>query len=169
MYLAIDPTRCTGCRICEVFCSFRKEGVVQPSRSRITVVRGQAPGVFLPFTCQQCSRPLCAEVCPVQAISRNAATQAMVVDVARCLGCKMCVLACPFGGMAWAGSTEPNGARGHPIKCDLCQGNPECAHMCPTGAVRYVAEGREAAARRRAGLGRLPGLLDLVEERGVSS
>ena len=105
MYLAIDPARCTGCRICEVFCSFRKEGAVQPSRSRITVVRGKEAGAFVPFTCQQCSRPLCAEVCPVRAITRDAATQAMLVDEDRCLGCKMCVLACPFGGMAWEGGT----------------------------------------------------------------
>ena len=87
----------------------------------------------------------------------------MVVDQDRCLGCKMCVLACPFGGMAWEGE------RGRPIKCDLCGGEPECAHMCPTGAIRYVREEREAAARRRAGLGRLPALLGLVEERSVPS
>ncbi len=161
MYLAIHPDKCTGCRICEVFCSFKKHEQVQPSRSRITVVRGDQAGRFVPFTCQQCQRPLCAEVCPVRAIAREESTGAMLVDQARCLGCKMCVLACPFGGMVW------DGELGQPAKCDLCGGEPECAHMCPTGAIQYVSEGREAAGRRRAGLGRLPGLLDLVEDASV--
>ncbi len=154
MYLAIDPALCTGCRICEVFCSFHHEGRMQPARSRITVVRGQEAGHFVPFTCQQCRRARCAEACPEGAIARNPTTQALEVDPERCLGCKMCLLACPFGGIAW------DGERGLPLKCDLCQGQPECVRLCPTGALRYVQEERAAVARRRTALGRLPELLD---------
>lgn len=157
MYLAIDPEKCTGCRICEVFCSFKKLEEVQPSRARITVVRGQQAGRFAPSTCWQCQRPRCAEACPENAITRHKPTGAMLVDQALCIGCKLCVQACPFGGMAW------DEELGQPAKCDLCDGEPECAHMCPTGAIRYVHADRETARRRREGLARLPALLDLIE------
>jgi anaerobic carbon-monoxide dehydrogenase iron sulfur subunit len=157
VYLAIDPEKCTGCRICETFCSFAKLQQVQPSRARITVVRGRNAGEFSPTTCWQCQRARCAEACPANAITRHKGTGAMVVDQEICVGCKMCVQACPFGGMAW------DEELGQPAKCDLCGGSPECAHMCPTGAIQYVDGDHETARRRRAGLGRLAGLLDLVE------
>lgn len=138
MRLLIDPERCTGCRICEVFCSFRHEGTIRPSRSRIKVARDQEPIAFVPVTCRQCDQPACAEACPVLAISRAEATGALVVDEQLCIGCQACVSACPFSGIVWVAGDEGDGGGGRPIKCDLCQGAPECVHMCPTAAVRLV-------------------------------
>ncbi|MCL4459642.1 MAG: 4Fe-4S dicluster domain-containing protein [Chloroflexi bacterium] len=159
MYLAIDPGKCTGCRACEVFCSFIKEKAINPAKARISVLKWEDEGIFIPFTCQQCTRPLCAEACPVQAIARNAQTGAMEINTARCLGCKMCILACPFGGIWW------DGDRSLPIKCDLCQGDPECVKWCAPKALSYEKEVKVGLRLRREGVGKLAALLELVEGR----
>ena len=49
-----------------------------------------------------------------------------------CVGCKVCTIACPFGTINFNQDT------GKVIKCDLCDGDPECAKMCPTEAITYV-------------------------------
>ena len=70
--------------------------------------------------------------CPVEAITKNAATGAMEVNEAVCVGCKVCTIACPFGTINY------NQDSGKVIKCDLCGGDPQCAEACPTGAIVYV-------------------------------
>jgi carbon-monoxide dehydrogenase iron sulfur subunit len=50
----------------------------------------------------------------------------------RCVGCKVCTIACPFGTVNY------NQATGKVIKCDLCGGDPACANACPTAAITYV-------------------------------
>lgn len=151
--LLINPDKCTGCGLCEAFCSFRAERAVGPAKARITVCRWEEEGVFIPFTCLQCERPVCLEVCPVGAIRRNSATRAMEIDQGRCLGCKTCVMACPFGGVAF------DRDRGTAVKCDLCQGAPECAKICPTGAIQYVRDERVALDKRREAVARLSSYL----------
>jgi Fe-S-cluster-containing hydrogenase component 2 len=157
MQLYIDPAKCTGCRICEVFCSFKHEGAVQPSMSRITVVHGSEAGRFIPFTCVQCARPACAEVCPVYAITRDVESGVVAVHAEDCIGCRMCVQACPFGAMAF------DRDRGIAYKCDLCGGDPECARMCPTGAIQFLREEVIVARRRKEGPAMLQRVAHLVE------
>ena len=157
MYLSIDPGKCTGCRICEVFCSFKHEQAIQPSKSRIAVIPGQDPGSFIPFTCQQCARPLCAEACPAGAIARDTVTGALLIDHRRCLGCKLCLLSCQLGCVSF------DSARGVAFKCDLCGGDPECARMCPTGAIQFIPEGLADRQRRRTGAARLAQAIHVVE------
>ena len=70
--------------------------------------------------------------CPVEAITKNAATGAMEVNEATCVGCKVCTIACPFGTINYVAET------GKVAKCDLCGGDPQCAEACPTGAIVYV-------------------------------
>lgn len=141
MHLTIDPALCTGCRICEVFCSFQHEGCVRPSRSRIWVGRLETAGDFAVVTCRQCAEAFCAEACPEGALARRPDTCAIVLDEARCVGCQLCLDACPYGSIIW------DAEKGLPLKCDLCQGRPECAHMCPTGAV-VVGDAAESTADR---------------------
>lgn len=84
------------------------------------------------MVCQQCTTPLCMEACPTNAISRNEETGAMVVDEDACVGCRVCSMACPIGGV----SIDP--VNNIAIKCDLCNGDPECVKYCDIEAISYV-------------------------------
>ena len=148
MYLLIDPEKCTGCRTCESFCSFRWEKAVAPSGSAITVVKWEDEGVHLPVVCGQCDRAACLEVCNTGAISINAETGAVAVDTARCVGCKMCVTACASGGVAYIAR------EGTARKCDLCDGDPLCARICPHDAIEAVRDELVPAKKRRAAASR---------------
>jgi len=130
--LVIDPVKCTGCLQCELACSYELEGAFNPARSRIKVFNFHDQGRFVPYTCTQCDEAWCLHACPVDAIVENHATGAKEVIADRCVGCKVCTIACPFGTVNYNQST------GKVIKCDLCGGDPECAKACPTAAIIYV-------------------------------
>jgi carbon-monoxide dehydrogenase iron sulfur subunit len=134
VHLEIRAEKCTGCRVCENFCSFYHEGTIWPARSRITIVAQSDDGPFTPTVCRQCEDATCAASCPVEAITRDERTGAWLVDVEECIGCGDCVEACPFKGVAF------DDERGIPLKCDLCGGEPECAAMCPSGAITLERE-----------------------------
>ncbi len=71
-------------------------------------------------------------VCPVAAITVDEATGAKVVSEQRCIGCKVCTIACPFGMINF------DFDRGKVVKCDLCGGDPACAKVCPQDAIHFV-------------------------------
>lgn len=130
--LLIDPAKCTGCRQCEMACSFEKEGVFNPAKSRIRVFDFHNDAKFVPYTCTQCDEAWCKSACPVEAITLDAATGAKVVNDNTCVGCKVCTIACPFGTVNY------NVDSGKVDKCDLCAGDPACAKACPTQAIVYI-------------------------------
>ena len=130
--LNIDPGKCTGCRQCEMACSYENEQVFNPSKSRIRVFTFDAEARFVPYTCTQCAEAWCMRACPVDAIKINLATGAKEVHEDLCVGCKVCTIACPFGTINY------NANSGKVMKCDLCQGDPACAKACPTQAITYV-------------------------------
>ncbi|MGB0747859.1 MAG: 4Fe-4S dicluster domain-containing protein [Magnetospiraceae bacterium] len=86
------------------------------------------------YTCTQCTEAWCQQACPVNAITVDGATGAKVVSASRCVGCKVCTIACPFGTVNY------NASSGKVDKCDLCGGDPACAKACPTGAITYIDE-----------------------------
>ena len=132
MRIIFDSSLCTGCRACELACSFVCEGVFAPSLSRIRVVRMDEEGVDVPIGCFHCDDAPCVSVCPARALRRDAETGAVVLEQSLCIGCRLCISACPFGAIHY------NADRDVLFKCDLCGGEPECVGWCFTGAIRYT-------------------------------
>jgi len=142
--LQIEPEKCTGCRQCELACSFQAEGTFNPSASRIKIFDFHAEGRFVPYTCTQCAEAWCMHACPVEAIVLNKETGAKEVRADLCVGCKVCTIACPFGTVNYSTQTQVV------YKCDLCGGDPECAKACPTAAITYVDAEHTGLARMQA-------------------
>ncbi len=132
--LVIDANKCTGCRLCEQVCSVMHEGSVNPHRARIKIMKWEIEGVVLPMVCQQCDEPPCRDICPMGAIEKNEDTGLVMVDYDKCIGCRMCISACPFGAMDY----DLVGKK--VMKCDLCGGEPQCVSFCDPAAVRFEAK-----------------------------
>jgi carbon-monoxide dehydrogenase iron sulfur subunit len=130
----VDPTRCTGCRDCETACSLRHTGVRKSARARIQVIGADEDGFHLPTTCQQCVDPPCMAACPNGAIRKDREMERVVINEELCIGCKMCVSACPTGSMGF----DPG--LGQACKCDLCDGDPQCVKVCKAGALAYTED-----------------------------
>ena len=131
--LVVDHAVCTGCRLCEMVCSVKHAGVSNPSRSRIHIIKWPMEGLELPMLCQQCEDAPCVAICPQDALTRDPELDRVVLDYDLCIGCKMCVTACPFGGMGIDIEAR------QVIKCDLCDGDPTCVRFCDPGDLEYVS------------------------------
>jgi carbon-monoxide dehydrogenase iron sulfur subunit len=130
--LLVNPEKCTGCRICELACSFAKNRLFNPTKSRIKILNVEKYGIRCPIVCAHCEQPPCKVVCPVEAIVRDEKTGAILIRDNVCIGCRACLIVCPYGAISMDSAT------GLMIKCDLCGGEPKCVKLCPTGAIRYV-------------------------------
>jgi Fe-S-cluster-containing hydrogenase component 2 len=135
------PTQCSGCRICELVCSFTHYKIFNPTLSRIRVTSQEHELIDFPVTCRQCADPPCHEVCPTKALSRNE-SGANQIDREQCIGCGECVSACPFGAMY-----IPAGEK-LPISCDLCGGDPQCVKYCPREVLFYATDEQVAKIKR---------------------
>lgn len=127
--LQFDLDKCTGCRTCEMVCSLTHTGECNPLKSRIHVTRMKLDGVMIPVYCKQCVNAPCAKNCPENAIYRDEKTGVVLIDYAKCIGCKNCIQYCPFGAMTLDPETE------QVIKCDLCGGDPQCVKYCIDNAL----------------------------------
>ena len=154
--ILVNLEKCVGCRNCALACSFKNAGMFGLARARIGTIWIPKIGMNVPMVCQHCTKPLCMDVCPVGAISRDEETEAVVLNPDLCIGCKMCMIVCPFGGPR----IEPE--TGIMIKCDLCGGDPECVKHCVYGALEFVSADEAAYIKRRAGAGRLAGALKQI-------
>ena len=141
--LVVNPDKCTGCRVCEIVCSLKNTGEINPATARIQVIDFEE-SFPVPVTCLQCELPYCAKICPVDAITREKATGIVRVSVEKCTNCKRCIIACPFGSMGF--SLEENRV----IKCEHCDGEPMCVAFCPTGALEYVEADSATTREKRA-------------------
>ncbi|PLX87416.1 MAG: formate dehydrogenase [Desulfuromonas sp.] len=149
----IDMTKCTGCRGCQVACKqwnqleaeetefFSGEGYQNPpAMSEYTFTRikfrdyqknGQNEFAFYKEMCMHCNEPACASVCPVGAFEKTAEGP-VIYKAERCIGCRFCMIACPFGVPKYEWS------KGLPLvkKCTGCYSRikeglqPACATAC---------------------------------------
>jgi len=153
-YLVYDSRLCFGCQSCMYACSLTHEGVVNPSLSRIQIVR-DAPGFtkypndVIVSICRQCVTPICVQSCPVGACHVDAANgNIRRIDETKCIGCQMCMNSCPQRPrrIIW------NQVKRKSTKCDLCvdapywseKGGPEgkqaCIESCAARAIKLVRE-----------------------------
>jgi len=135
----LDISRCTSCYACVVACkahhAIHEENVFW--RRVMTLETGTYPNVRLgnfSLSCMHCSTPACKEVCPTKAISKRREDGLVLVDPSLCIGCKMCLTACPFG-------VPQYGKDGKMQKCNFCAERldkgeqPACMNVCPTRAI----------------------------------
>lgn len=152
--ITVDLRRCVGCHTCELECALAHSGAESFEELALS---GERPGYRVnvehmgttpvPVNCQHCEEPACAIACPTGAVSRLGPGKPVLVDESKCIGCAMCVQACPFGMMA----LQPSGTAA--MKCDLCVARlamgkpPACVAGCPTHALKF--EDDETANREK--------------------
>lgn len=132
--IVLDLDRCIGCRSCTSAC-------MQSHHGETRIVHGfVGTEAYLPLACRHCENPLCATVCPTQALKRDEKKGIVVQRPFLCVGCLSCVYACPFGVLA------PELLRHITQKCDLCKDRkegPRCVASCTTGALKFIKSREE--------------------------
>ena len=153
--MVIDQSKCIGCGYCTLAC--RAHNDVPPDISWNKVIPAGQVGekeVFLPRPCQHCEHPPCVEVCMVGA-SYKRADGIVMMDYDRCIGCRYCEVACPYGARAfnWATFDGPNPAVpiwGEPEVPRRPRGVPEKCSFCSQRIDRGLAMGLTPGVDRRA-------------------
>lgn len=171
-FVVADPSKCIGCKACEVACAVvhcdsevTTAGTMEnPVIPRLYLVK--TAEVTMPIQCRHCEDAPCANVCPVGAIAQEG--NAIVVNEEVCVGCKTCLMACPFGAI----DLVPQYKEGKEVvqrvlkaktddglldkakvianKCDLCltrEKGPACVEACPQKALDMVIPAKEKKSR----------------------
>lgn len=147
-FIVADANKCIGCKTCEIACVMSHANDIGMSADnfnpRLRVIKGMT--ITVPVMCRQCDNAPCANACPTDAIIRKANSIQVIQE--RCIGCKTCVIACPFGAMTVVtkelGFDQQRGIENYQtqaLKCDLCIDNPNgpaCISVCPTNTLTLV-------------------------------
>jgi Fe-S-cluster-containing dehydrogenase component len=162
--LLYDATLCIGCKACVAACKAANDNPPEFStedhlwdtpldtsghtfnlikmyrngsmEAKDAEVNGYA---FMKTSCMHCADPSCVSACPVSAMQKDPVTGIVSYDPDACVGCRYCVVACPFGIPKYQ-YDSPTGKIG---KCELCRHRYKdghysaCAEVCPTGATLY--------------------------------
>ncbi|AFM00387.1 Fe-S-cluster-containing hydrogenase subunit [Desulfitobacterium dehalogenans ATCC 51507] len=164
--MAIDLERCIGCHACSVAC---KQANNLPNKiwwNRVLTVGGEAMDTamgtypnnkiqFLPVNCQHCDNPPCTKACPVGATYKREEDGIVIQDYDKCIGCRMCMVACPYNARSFnwskpeyyvdfaAGDSDAPVHQYNVVeKCTFCANRiaqdevPACMELCP-GRARY--------------------------------
>jgi carbon-monoxide dehydrogenase iron sulfur subunit len=129
-YIQWNAEVCTGCRLCELACSFRNGTEIAPSTAAIRLEEDTI------HVCRQCETPACAQACRFDAMKEE-------LDPEKCTGCGLCISACPHHSIFQPYPKAP------PVRCNTCGGNPECVRICPNGALKLTRKGRLAVVTNR--------------------
>ena len=142
-FIVADVANCIGCHACEVACVTAHHQDAWPAQRSAFV-----PRIHVVFhrntstatTCHHCNDAPCVTSCPTQAL--YVANDSIQFTQSECIGCKNCVVACPFGAIEMVASGEDGPQLAQ--KCDLCRDRPSveqaCVASCPTQALRVMDE-----------------------------
>jgi carbon-monoxide dehydrogenase iron sulfur subunit len=144
--IVVNIEKCLACKSCEIACALvhskskvLEEAVAESPKPQRMVTVEAADEFAVPIQCRHCEAPPCIEICPTGAIQRQNKESPVTVDQDLCIGCKLCMLICPFGVL----QIGPEGRA--IIKCDMClerleKGQePACVEACPTKAMKLVS------------------------------
>lgn len=142
-FIMVNPEHCIGCHSCEMACAvahtnsgnlfsavLNSEPLVP--RDRVVFVGS----VRFPAQCRQCEDAPCVQVCPTGATFRTETYTA--VNSKACIGCRLCMMVCPFGAIRITPTQVNGGLKPTAVKCDLCAERPQgpaCVEACPTKAI----------------------------------
>lgn len=163
-FVIAEASKCIGCRTCEIACAMAHPHggagdtlSVQTFAPRLTVVR--CGTITTPILCRQCDDAPCVRACPSGAIVYSQDSVQVLQE--RCVGCKTCVVACPYGAMnvvtapvaALPGAVAASRMmKSEAQKCDLCidrAEGPACIPSCPTKALHLIDKDKMAATQRK--------------------
>lgn len=153
----VDTTVCVGCRGCEAACAEANHLPDPPPDAGLPALRSTGPECFTVVNqatradgsprfvkrqCMHCVEPACASACPVRALDKKPGGP-VAYDGSRCMGCRYCMVACPFGVPKY------QYAKAIPLvrKCTFCAGRqaegklPACVQGCPSGALTFGKRG----------------------------
>jgi Fe-S-cluster-containing hydrogenase component 2 len=147
----IDPNKCTGCHLCEMACSYKHHKTFSAELSNIRVESNEDKAFHVAAKCMQCEEAYGIKACVSGALYKDHITGAIQIDRNKCIGCKACVMACPFGAVSLI---KAKGKLSISI-CDLCSGDPECVKVCRGKAIDYVDEGKVNMKKRGKALDRI--------------
>ena len=168
--MVIDMKACIACASCAVACKVENNLPDEVWWNRVLTDGGENPdtpaGVYPDLTmsnlvvaCQHCDNPACVKVCPVGATYKDPETGVVRQDYDKCIGCRMCMSACPYTGVRSFNWEEPKHVVGHALgdadvpahqrhvveKCTMCWHRlakglqPACVEVCPA-RVRYFGD-----------------------------
>jgi Fe-S-cluster-containing dehydrogenase component/DMSO reductase anchor subunit len=136
-----DLNKCVGCEACVVACQIENHGIqTELWRSVHTFNTFRHPSLplfSLSLACNHCDDPLCLSGCPANAFCIDPVYHTVDHTPDHCIGCRYCTWMCPYDAPKYAG------VKGSIEKCTLCKerivagGMPNCANLCPTGALEY--------------------------------
>jgi carbon-monoxide dehydrogenase iron sulfur subunit len=141
--LYFDIEKCLACRTCEMVCcvghSLNKDlfkdvlgKTISPARIKVAFAKIKN----YPVACRHCKDPKCVDACMAAALTKDKTTGQVLHNKDKCVGCWMCVMACPYGAI------RLNKKEKMPVRCDLCIdiGEPQCAKHCPVKAIVWQEE-----------------------------
>jgi Fe-S-cluster-containing dehydrogenase component len=157
--MLIDTTKCIGCRACEEACneanqlpkpevSFSSGSVFEKKRdtgpdtftvvNRYPNVKDPDKPIFVRRQCMHCNQPACAAACLTKAMEKTREA-AVIYNKDRCMGCRYCMIACPFDVPKF----QYNSPTPYVRKCVFCNERqkrgeqPACSEACPEGATLF--------------------------------
>jgi Fe-S-cluster-containing dehydrogenase component len=163
----VDTTKCLGCRTCEAACA-EANGLPEPkdmgddavfahhrttAPDQFTVVnkaQGGGEDRYAKSQCLHCIVPACASACPVKALDKTPEGP-VVYHADRCIGCRYCMIACPFDVPKY----QYDRAVPYVRKCTMCPGRlaegkpPACVENCPAEALTFGKRSELLAEARR--------------------
>jgi len=130
--LLVNSKKCTGCRSCELACSFEHFQEFSYELSAIRLLRFEERARNYPVVCLECKNPPCVDVCPTDALLKNDENGLVIFNEKACTQCEECIEACPFNAIFFHAKT------GRIVKCDLCDGDPACVNVCAPEALEWI-------------------------------